>query len=69
MDEQRKDDGAFWTKEDKNGNKYLSGFVMVGGEKIHLNIFKNHKKQEGSKQPDWRPSMTTPQAEKVREIF
>lgn len=58
MSEERKqDDGAFWIKEDKNGNTYLSGFVMIGGQKVYLNIFKNKFKQEGSKQPDWRPSM------------
>jgi hypothetical protein len=41
--------GALWVHESKNGNKYLSGKF---GE-IPIIIFKNSKKEEGEKTPDW----------------
>jgi hypothetical protein len=61
--------GALWRKgKDKNGNNFLSGVIDIPIEIVKANIvkkegkhylklnhlvFKNTKKEEGSKQPDY----------------
>ena len=40
---------GLWLNKDKNGRTYMSG--TMGGARVL--IFKNEKKQEGSKQPDY----------------
>lgn len=44
--------GGLWTssKEDKNGNKFLSGTFGYGAKIL---IFKNVYKKPGSNEPDW----------------
>lgn len=44
--------GALWLREGKKG-KFLGGEVKVGDEKISLLVFKNTRKAEGSKHPDY----------------
>lgn len=40
---------GLWINESKNGDTYLAG--NIGAAK--LMVFKNNRKQEGSKQPDY----------------
>jgi uncharacterized protein (DUF736 family) len=53
MNEQ-KSIGALWLKESKSGTKFFSGNIEIDGKKIAIVIFRNTKKPEGSKQPDYR---------------
>ena len=43
--------GALWIKESSKG-QFLSGYIEVNGEKIHLVCFQNKFKAE-DKHPDW----------------
>lgn len=54
MSEQNKSIGSLWYKEAASGVKYLSGNIEINGKKIYIAAFKNTKKPEGSKQPDFR---------------
>jgi hypothetical protein len=42
--------GAFWVKEGKNG-EYMSGELLINGEKVRVVAFKRDKRNE--KEPDW----------------
>jgi hypothetical protein len=51
--------GALWEKISQRGLNFYSGEVVIPegmkpGEKIQLVLFKNDRKEPGSKQPDWR---------------
>lgn len=51
-----KDVGALWLKS-KGGRKFFSGTLQLEGRegpKLQVFVFKNEKKAEGSKQPDYR---------------
>lgn len=50
MEQQTKDIGALWQKVSKNGKTYLSG--TVNGQRVV--VFKNDRKQDGERTPDWR---------------
>ena len=50
-EERRKSDGGMWIKKSEKGNEYLSGSIVINGEKIYFVAFKNDKK-EGN-QPDY----------------
>jgi uncharacterized protein (DUF736 family) len=50
VEQQTKDIGALWQKVSKNGKTYLSG--TVNGQRVV--VFKNERKQEGERTPDWR---------------
>lgn len=53
MAEEKKDAGALWLKTSKQGNKFMSGVVEIGGVKTDIVVFKNnYKKQENH--PDYR---------------
>ena len=52
--------GAIWMKE-SNGNKFYTGKLNVNGEEISIIMFKNDRKEAGSKQPDWRIYRSTRQ--------
>lgn len=41
---------GLWQETSKAGEKYLTGSLGQNGKVL---IFKNSKKEEGSKQPDW----------------
>lgn len=49
----KKDIGALWERQSKNGLSYLTGFVEVDGKKHEIVLFKN-KKDGVDKRPDWR---------------
>lgn len=53
---------GLWLNESKAGEKYFSGSLGSNGK---LLIFKNSKKEEGSKQPDYELYLvpTTPKPE------
>lgn len=46
--------GALWTKKDRNGKKYLSGRITIGGETVDVVVFQNSFKKEGERTPDLR---------------
>jgi len=53
--EKLKEAGAFWIKQSKTGNSFLTGSVKTkSGEEIKVIVFKNKYKTEGSNQPDYR---------------
>lgn len=51
--------GAVWLRVSKQGVKYYSGKITVNGEDINIAMFKNNRKEPGSKQPDWNISRST----------
>lgn len=54
--------GAFWIRNSKSGNQFLSGKVKTkSGEEVSVMVFKNKYKTEGSNQPDYRVYFDTPQ--------
>lgn len=55
-DQQKKDIGGLWKQTSKNGTQYLSG--TVNGQRIV--VFKNAKKQDGERTPDYRIYEQTP---------
>mgnify|MGYP006228553265 FL=1 len=46
--------GAFWSREKNGGEKYLTGYVQVNGERVQLVAFRNKFKQDGENTPDLR---------------
>ncbi len=44
--------GGLWLKKDRKNRQYLTGALIIGGEKLHVSIYMNEKK-EGEKSPDW----------------
>jgi uncharacterized protein (DUF736 family) len=57
--------GELWAKTSANNNEFLSGRVTVPanakpGDVIQIVAFKNDRKPEGSKAPDWRILLSTP---------
>lgn len=55
--------GALWTKESKNGNKFMSGTIEIDGQKKEVVVFKNTYKKEGEKTPDFRIYQSEPRNE------
>jgi uncharacterized protein (DUF736 family) len=54
--------GGGWKKTGKKGDQYISLSLELEGQngpKHRILMFKNHKKVEGSKQPDYRLVMFT----------
>jgi hypothetical protein len=49
--------GSLWKRKSKAGNTFLTG--RVGNHEVI--IFSNQKKEEGSKQPDFRVYKSEPQ--------
>lgn len=50
---ENKDKFWVWNKQDKNWNTYQSWSIEINGEKYFISIFKNTKKEQWSKQPDF----------------
>jgi len=46
--------GAFWSREKNGGEKYLTGYVEVNGERVQVVAFRNKFKKEGENTPDLR---------------
>lgn len=44
--------GAMWLRQGKKGT-FMSGQVEIGGVKHSFMVFKNNRKQDGSKHPDY----------------
>lgn len=61
--------GALWIqKSQKNGKTFLSGNIKLEeGEKIKVIVFRNDRKEEGSKQPDYRIFRQKPMTKKDEE--
>ena len=55
--------GAFWSREKKGGEKYLTGYVQVNGERVQLVAFRNKFKQDGENTPDLRVYLDNVQME------
>lgn len=51
--------GAVWLKE-KDGKTYMSCKIQTPGLDLNFAIFKNEKKEEGSKQPDYNIAWSPP---------
>ena len=45
--------GALWLNESKDGKKYFSGIVTIGGDTHKIVVFKNNYKEE-DKHPDYK---------------
>lgn len=45
--------GALWLKESKQGTKYMSGKLEIGGETVYVAVFKNNYKKKDT-HPDYR---------------
>ena len=50
--EKKKSIGAFWLKESKSGQKFMTGKVDFNGSTLELVVFKNNYKKE-EKHPDY----------------
>ncbi len=65
-------EGALWIKTSKVGNRYLSGEAtfLYNGHSVttRLTIMQNTKKQEGSKQPDYKIWVNDAHPAKPKEI-
>ena len=61
---EKKNIGALWQHESRNGAKYLSGVIEIDGKKHDIVVFKNTFKEE-AKHPDFRIFPSTPKGEKV----
>jgi uncharacterized protein (DUF736 family) len=58
--------GALWVGKSQKGKMFLSGNVeLVEGDKVKIIIFKNERKEEGSKQPDYRILRQKPKDEDI----
>jgi hypothetical protein len=44
--------GSLWLKRDRKDRQYLAGCLTINGEKIHVSIYMNEKK-EIEDQPDY----------------
>lgn len=44
--------GGLWLKRDRKNRLYFTGALVIGGEKLHVSIYMNEKK-EAEKHPDW----------------
>ena len=49
----KKDIGALWARQSKNGASYLTGFIEIDGKRQEVVLFPN-KKDGNDKRPDWR---------------
>lgn len=57
----KKEQGALWLKKSKQGNEFLSGYILdENNEKLSIVVFKNSYKKPGESSPDYRiyPSNT-----------
>lgn len=59
-----KDIGALWVRRSNKG-EYMTGYVMVGEQKIPIVCFLNGYKKE-EKHPDWRILPSEPKEARVR---
>ena len=54
--------GAVWLREG-NGKKYYFGKLTLDGKELQFVMFKNDRKEPGSKQPDWRIYRSQPRSD------
>lgn len=68
-DEKRMSIGALWVNTSKNNKKYLAGQLQFveGGPVTKIIVFKNDKKEAGSKHPDYRIFEHVAQKEKKED--
>jgi uncharacterized protein (DUF736 family) len=59
--EKAKDIGALWMKTSSKGTQFMSG--TINGQRVV--VFRNERKQEGERTPDWRIYPETPRDEGV----
>ena len=60
--------GAAWMRTSANGKDYLSGTLELPGKDImRIVIFKNFRKEEGDRKPDYEIFLSTPRDESVQE--
>lgn len=52
--------GGLWLKEGRNGAKYMSGRLTIGGEQVEVVVFKNQHKLPGERTPDYRVYRSEP---------
>lgn len=55
--------GAIWQRTSSSGLPYYSGKITLEGKEHNIVLFKNDKKQPGSKQADWRILLSNAQAQ------
>jgi len=47
--------GALWRHENQNVGQFLTGILDLGGlGEVPIAVFKNDRKEKGSRQPDYR---------------
>lgn len=58
--------GALWLRQGRNGSKFMSGQIELqgrGGPKLSILVFKNSRKREGTKQPDYSINVSVDDSE------
>ena len=45
--------GRLWLKTSKKGDKFMSGVVEIGGQKVDVLVFKNNRKRPDKRDPDY----------------
>lgn len=45
--------GALWLRDGKDGKKYMTGVIETLSGDVQIVVFRNDKKEAGSKQPDY----------------
>jgi uncharacterized protein (DUF736 family) len=57
--------GALWSQKSQNGKMFLSGNIELEEGKIaKIIVFQNDRKEQGSKQPDYRIFLQKPMVKK-----
>lgn len=57
---------ALWESDKYKGS--YSGPIKVGSDEFFLRIYRNDKKEPGSKQPDFRADIVTKEGESILEF-
>lgn len=50
---EKKDIGGIWEKTSKQGTRFWSGSIEIGGDKVKFTAFRNKYKKPGGNQPDY----------------
>lgn len=62
------DVGALWEKRTRAGDKYLSGYLEINGERVPVTIFANKSKWNAADgRPDWIVYVQAPEAPTAAE--
>lgn len=57
---QAREIGALWVRQSKSGDRFMSGEIKVGGEKVGVVVYKNKFKKAGDSTPEFRIYVSKP---------